>query len=82
MGKIVYTLKRKGDTDELHLFRAKPTEDNKCIPEKESICKKMDKSESTENIFTCYSEEDARIKCAKIGRQVCGTCISHLYETY
>lgn len=78
----VYTLKKKKDTEELHLFRATPAPDNKCIPESQSICKKMDKNESSENRFACQSETDARLECAKIGRQVCGTCVSHLYESY
>lgn len=78
----VYTLKKKKDTEELHLFRAKPAPDNKCTPEKESICKRMEKSESSENVFACQSEDEARKECAKIGRKVCGICISHLYESY
>ena len=82
MKKIVYTLKRKANTEELHIFRATPASDNKCTPERESICKKMNNNESSEVIFACLSEDDARVKCAKIGRQVCGTCVSHLYETY
>lgn len=78
----VYTLKKKEDTNELHLFRANLAPDNKCTPEKLSICKKMDKNESTENKFACQSESESRKECARIGRQVCGTCVSHLYETY
>ena len=80
--KILYCLKRKKDTKELHLFRAVPKEDNKCIPEEFSICKKMEKTESDKNIFSCESEYDARINCASNGRSVCGICISSLYETY
>lgn len=29
-----------------------------------------------------YNENDIREKCAKIGRQVCGRCISTLYGDY
>jgi hypothetical protein len=82
MEKIVYCLKKKKDTEELHLFEANPTIDNKCMPKEDSICKKMRKNESSENIFSCKSIEDARTQCAKIGRKVCGICVSHLYETY
>jgi len=42
----------------------------------------MDKSDSSENIFSCQDDNYTRTQCAKIGRQICGTCISHLYETY
>ena len=41
----------------------------------------MKKSESEKNIFMCYNENEARTKCAEIGRAVCGTCVSHLYST-
>jgi hypothetical protein len=82
MGKIVYSLKRDRETEELHLFRAVPTEENKCKPEEESICGKMQKSESIENKISCLPENEARLECAKIGRQVCGTCVSNLYSTY
>lgn len=78
----VYTLKKKQDSDEYHLFIGKMTEDSKCTSGKASICKKMLKSESEGNFFVCKDEETARIECAKRGRQVCGTCVSHLYETY
>jgi len=82
MKKIVYTLKKKKNSEELHIFKASPSIDNNCAPEKESICKKMDKSDSSENIFSCQDDNYTRNQCAKIGRQICGTCISHLYETY
>lgn len=82
MAKVVYSLKMKKDTKEFHLFRAIPSEDNGCIPENYSICKEMVRTDSSGNMFTCKQENEARIECAKIGRKVCGTCVSHLYETY
>jgi hypothetical protein len=82
MTKVVYTLKRKKDTNELHLFEASPAEDDKCTPKSKSICNKMSKDESSGNIFACQLEDDARISCADQGRKVCGICVSHLYETY
>lgn len=42
----------------------------------------MDNSESQGNAFTCYTEDQARIQIAKIGKQVCGVCTSHLYANY
>jgi hypothetical protein len=83
MSKLVYTLKKRKDTDELHLFEASQKADAKdCTPQKESICGKMNKSESEANVFACQTEEAARIQAASQGRKVCGICISHLYATY
>ena len=42
----------------------------------------MKKDESSGNFFACYTEDEARLACARIGREVCGVCVSHLYETY
>lgn len=82
MAKVVYTLKKKKDTNELHLFEAFPAENNKCTPKNMSICNKMSTDESSGNIFACQSEDDARTSCANQGRKVCGICVSHLYATY
>ena len=76
-----YTLKKMGDTGELHLFEGTFSEKG-CISGSNSLCRKMDKDDSAGNVFACYSEADARIECAKIGRKVCGVCISKLYATY
>ncbi len=82
MEKVVYTLKKKKDTEELHLFEAVPSEANKCIPKNWSICNKMSKDECSANIIACQSVDDARFECAKIGRKVSGICVSRLYVTY
>ncbi len=76
-----YTLKKRKDTNELHLFKGKMTEEG-CTSKQISICEKMDKSESVGNRFACKTEEEARKKCAEIGRNVCGICVSHLYANY
>lgn len=76
-----YTLKKKKDSCELHLFIGNMKPDG-CTSNDISICKKMNKSESIQNIFACYDEATARKKCAEIGRTVCGICVSHLYATY
>jgi hypothetical protein len=77
-----YTLKRKKDTKELHLFKGKSNPDGGCTSGQISICKKMEKSESEGNVFACKDETEARIKCAQEGRAVCGICASSLYTTY
>ncbi|MDP1978290.1 hypothetical protein [Undibacterium sp.] len=76
-----YTLKKDGDTDELHLFEG-DMKDKGCTSAPKSICKKMDRGENAANIFACYDENKARIECAVMGRAVCGVCVSHLYESY
>ena len=78
----VYTLKERKETKEYHLFEAKMNnDDTACTPNKISICEKMDKNESEQNIFSCLEEQQAREKCAQEGRKVCGICISNLYAT-
>lgn len=83
MKKQVYTLKKRKDTGELHLFEAyQESGSDSCIPDQESICKKMKKDESEKNLFACQNEDKARNLAANQGRKVCGVCISHLYATY
>ena len=80
-----YTLKEHKDSGELHLFEGEMYVNNpdyKCSSASKSICKKMNKSESKRNHFSCTTEQNARERIAKIGRKVCGTCVSHLYESY
>lgn len=82
MGPKAYTLKQKKETEELHLFEGEFTEPDKCTSGAKSICGMMAKADSSGNRFACLKENDARIECAKIGRKVCGVCVSHLYATY
>lgn len=79
-----YTLKKHKETGEMHLFKGrmnKNDNDHPCTSKSISICERMDKSDSEINRFTCYDENQARKKCAELGRLVCGTCVSHLYES-
>ena len=73
-----YTLK-ENETGELHLFEVRKKQDGKCSSADESICGAMKKNDK---YHLCLKEKEMRIKCAEIGRQVCGTCVSHLYENY
>lgn len=79
-----YTLKRRKDTEEYHLFEGNLLGIKKCDTNlvKESKCKMMSIDENDGNIFTCEDEDQARLRIAKIGKQVCGVCTSHLYTTY
>jgi len=68
-----YTLIKCKDTKEYHLFKGKSSK---------SICKKMSQPcENIEHKFSYKDEDEARLKCAEVGRKVCGICISHLYKT-
>lgn len=89
---VVYTLLRKGDTDECHLFEGDLNDrvtPKTCSVSLKSICKKMDKGERTKGIdgkvtappFACQDEDAARKQCATRGRSVCGICVSSLYRT-
>jgi hypothetical protein len=82
MKNTVYCLYKKKGTEEYHLFEATPKNDNDCILDKQSsICNKMSYSETDTNVFLCAPENEARLKCAELGKKVCGTCVSHLYLT-
>jgi hypothetical protein len=82
MAMKVYTLKKKPETEEYHLFEGEMTSLDRCSVDNLSICEKMERTENRESIFACQNENSARTKCASIGRNVCGTCVSHLYETF
>ncbi len=80
-----YTLKKHKETGEMHLFKGRMPADNpkyKCTSNSDSICEGMSNNDKLMNKFSCEDEPSARRKCAEIGRKVCGTCVSHLYETY
>jgi hypothetical protein len=77
-----YTLKKKVDTEEYHLFEGKMVDNNRCTVPSESICQKMQSKGQPESVFACLDEDAARLRCAKIGRKVCGICVSHLYESF
>jgi uncharacterized metal-binding protein len=77
----LYSLIKKRNTDELHLFNSKKILDKCNVEENISICKKMNFSEKGDVVFACNDENEARIKCAQEGRKVCGICVGTLYTT-
>ncbi len=79
MNKIAYTLKKKQDTEELHLFKVTQVDPKTCHVPDDSICGMMKKTESADNRFICKDEAAARLRCSNIGRHVCGECVRHLY---
>ncbi len=85
--KQLFSLLKKKDTQELHLFITRRTSDGSCViasDDKKSICKKLEFKDSVtdSNSFHCENADSARKKCADIGSRVCGPCVSHLYANY
>ena len=70
-------------TSEIHIFEGEFTFASRCNGKYLSICEKISrKGDNSKQITICLNEDEARKKAASIGRAVCGTCISHLYESY
>ena len=76
------TLRKKNETEEIHLIRSRKTPKDTCEVVVNSICKKATFSESKAIKPACINEDQARRKSAVLGRAVCGTCVSALYTTY
>lgn len=82
MTKTTYTLKKNPNTDQFHLFEGKlnpPDSEMKCSSESFSICEKMKWVSGSKDISCEVDESIVRVKCAQLGRSVCGICVSHLY---
>ena len=84
IAKDRYSLRFK-DGKEGHIFKSQKLTGYGCNIEELSICEKMKRQDNKINkdfeIFDCETEQAARDKCAKIGRLMCGICISDLYKT-
>lgn len=84
----VYSLKKKKSTQEIHVFEMTQVSVGNCISSgKNSFCNKVGENEVEECTLTgittrCLTENGARVTAAKIGRQVCGVCVSKFYESY
>jgi hypothetical protein len=80
----VYSLKKKKDTEEHHIFEGEWTDNETprhCSVEVHSICNKATRGESDFIGKSCMSEDGMRKAAAVLGRAVCGICVSHLYAT-
>lgn len=75
-----YSFSKIKTTEETHVFEGNSTI-NSCTAEKSSICNKATNDKGIW-ISTCLDEDKARKKASELGRNVCGTCVSHLYTTY
>jgi len=82
MSKFAYTLKKKQGTAELHLFKVTQVDPKTCHVPDESLCGQMKKTEGADNSFSCKEGAAARLRCANLGRQVCGDCVSLLYGDF
>lgn len=56
-----------------------PDSEMKCSSESFSICEKMKWVSGSKDISCEVDESIVRVKCAQLGRSVCGICVSHLY---
>lgn len=77
-----YSFLKDLKTDEKHIFEGDFKSDQ-CYADDVSICEKVIIDNGTwikDSI--CLNEDEARKKAAILGRSVCGTCVSHLYNTY
>lgn len=74
-----YSIRKKKSTGEFHIHLAKSFE-NQCKVEIKSLCNKSTFEES-ESKTSCESEDEVRMSAARIGRDMCGTCVSFMYET-
>lgn len=82
MTKTTYTLKKNISTGQFHLFQGKlnpPNSENKCTSDSFSVCEKMKWVSGFKDIACEVDEAIVRVKCAQLGRSVCGICVSHLY---
>jgi len=78
----LYSLIQNKETSEVHIFKSEIDNNGKCkLSEKESICEGVSYSKEDKVLDTCLDEYSARMKCAELGRKVCGTCVSSLYKT-
>ncbi|UZX45543.1 hypothetical protein A6U84_25730 (plasmid) [Agrobacterium sp. 13-2099-1-2] len=83
LAKELYSLNKRKDTGEFHLFLNKRNSKAECVfVENKSICGRMTSSQSSKTLFYCEDDVKAREECAQVGRDVCGTCVSHLYTDY
>jgi hypothetical protein len=82
-----YSFGRNNKSGEVHIFRCKLTKDAqgkaKCeVLEPNSICKGVAKGDVTWlDGHGCVDEQSARNLGAKLGRGLCGVCVSDLYLT-
>lgn len=77
----LYSLIEHSGTNQLHLFKSK-IENGITNFEDFSTCNRRIFSKSGIASFLNAEENEARIKCAEIGRPVCGKCVSTLYADY
>ena len=81
MGKA-YSFMKYGH-EEIHIFQGYFHLDHSCDAGSESICKKIKIDQGKwfdEHI--CKSADEARVLAAKIGKNVCATCVQKLYSDY
>ncbi len=71
----------QAESEEWHIFPATSTNPGCDFLTRRSICLDMGWEEAIDKKLACLNENEARMICAEMGRQICGVCISHLYST-
>jgi hypothetical protein len=80
---ITFSIRKLEETGEHHIYEGKLTSSDplECVSGKNSICKKVMRSDTKHIGKSCLAEDVARKAAAVLGRSVCGVCVSHLYAT-
>lgn len=78
MNTIYFSLHKRQNTEEFHLFQLEKIEQNHGA---HSLCNQL-KLVDSEIILSELMEDQARMKCANGGKQVCGACVSQLYSDF
>lgn len=78
-----FQLRTKDVSGEKHLFGAARDANGVITASLHSQCKKVEWKITSIMAadFEFKKEDEARMRCAEIGRKVCGTCVSTLYAT-
>ena len=79
----IYTLRKPKittDSEESHVFEAKPGAGKGCICLPKSLCQKVTTAETTAlEQYMCLDETAMQLRIADFGRLVCDTCLTALY---
>ena len=75
-----YSLQKRKHKNEFHLFQGGEV-NGKMKYNSSSFCDQLD-MEGSEIVLIDLKEDQARIKCANGGKQVCGACVSYLYSDF
>lgn len=80
---MAYSFMKYGQTGEIHIFEGLFHLDKSCDANTESVCKKIKLHQGKwYDDAICLNDKKARKVAAKLGKEVCGECVSRLYTAY